>query len=218
MKRIIFLVLLSMAFATVNAQRVDLDKEHFKHRYRRWPNKVLDSSYSTYSVNVKQTATIEKYFKNDPAAAIAIAGRESVATDGHIQVSVNLGDVIVESSGIRNREEVNKDKDGKETGRRKYYWIELVYRFSADVKVTGYKGEELEAYELESKENKETWRSSEYQSYSEAAKYYDNNKLAIRSDFITKKITSELNDLNASLNANYGFTAIAASEILWKLG
>jgi hypothetical protein len=219
MKRILTsLIVLMMSAGALHAQKVDLDKQFFTHKYRTWPNTVLDKAYKTYSVDIRKTVALDVYSNESANERVTIEGRKKVSAGGHIQIIVDLQDLITVSNKVAERTEPIKDQAGKETGKKTYYRVELNYTFAATSTINDYQGTKLNSYTLSARDNSKVWKSSEYDNYTSAAKFYNDNKLEIKTKLISDEINAALNSLNSSLAYEYGYSSSANTEILWKLG
>lgn len=218
MKLILKITTLLLLCSGIYAQRVDLDKFTFNHRYTRLPDNALDPSYTTYSVNVNKTVALDYYSNESVNNMINIQGRKKVNSPGHLQININMEDLMIESSEVKERVEVRKDKDGKETGRSYYYKVEVIYSFQADASVKDYTGKQLRTYALSAYREKKNYSTAEYSKSSDAVNFYNNNKLEIKTQLVSGEINKAISSLNSSLNYNFGYMAITSSEHLWVLG
>jgi len=218
MKRILFSILFFSVLLRLEAQRLDLDKSWFNYSYRVLPNIVLDKSYMTFSVHITKTVALDAYSNESANNLINIEGKKKVSSDEYFDVNVNLGDLIIEQSEVKERIEVNKDKDGKEIGRNYYYHVEVKYSFDASAQVKDYKGKLLMNYGMAGRDTKPVFSSSEFGKYDDAANYYNNNKLEIKTSLVSEQINKALNSLNSSLNQDFGYRVINSREYFWNLG
>jgi hypothetical protein len=200
------------------AQRTDLDKAWFNYTYRHLPSRLLDNSFMTYSVKVEKTVALDMYSNESANSLINIEGRKKVDGKGHFNVVVNLSDLIIESTEVKERVEIHKDKDGKETGRSYYYKVDVTYSFAADAKVTDFKGSQIAVYSLANRSTKRVFSTSEYSSSSDAVNFYNNNKLEIKTQLVKQNIEESLSSLDLSLNNDFGYKTITSREYLWALG
>lgn len=217
MRKTAFLIALLMPLSLI-AQRTDLDKAWFNYSYRHLPARLLDNSFMTYSVKVEKTVALDMYSNESANSLINIEGRKKVEGTGHFNVLVSLSDLIIESTEVKERVEIHKDKDGKETGRSYYYKVDVLYSFAADARVTDFKGAQMASYGLASRSNKRVFSTSEYSKSSDAVNFYNNNKLEIKTQLVRENIEEALSSLNSSLNNDFGYRTIASREYLWALG
>jgi hypothetical protein len=202
----------------LHAQHVDLDRDGFTYRYTRLPDLIIDSTLTTYSINVHKTVALEYYSNESVFGMINIQGMKKVGSSGHILVNINMEDLIIESSDVKERVEIKKDKEGKETGRYYYYKVDVVYSFQAGATIYDHTGKQLTGYNLASYRDKKTYSTSEYSKSSEAINFYNNNKLEIKTQLVSGEIKNAISSLNSSLNYAFGYMAITSNEILWLLG
>lgn len=218
MKKFLSILFTSSFVLSLTAQRLDLDKSWFDHSYRRLPNYVLDPSFKTYSVNIFKTVALDAYSNESANNLIGIEGKKKVDGPAHFAVNVNLNDLIIEKSEVKERVQVHTDKDGKETGRSYYYHVSVIYSFDASAEVKDHSGKRLSYYSLARRDSKKEFKTSEVLKSSDAANYYNNNKLEIKTNLVSEQITSAMQSLNGSLNSDFGFTTIKAREYLWTVG
>jgi hypothetical protein len=218
MKKIFVSIAFFGLFSMMNAQRIDLDREYFGYTYRNLPNVALDKSFKTYSVDVDKTVALDMLSNESANSKINIEGLKKVTGKAHIMVNIRMEDLIIESQKVESRTVVNKDKDGKETGRTTYYWTEAVYSFSASAMVNDFNGYKLKSYVLAIRDTKNVYKTSEYGNSSDAANYYNNNRLEIKAKLVSDQINSALNSLNSSLNHDFGFMVFKTNDNFWTLG
>ncbi len=216
--RKITLLLAAMMPIMLMAQRTDLDKEWFNHTYRHLPSRLMDNSFMTYSVAVEKTVALDLYSNESANNMINIEGRKKVDGPSHFRVSVHLNDLIIESTEVKERVEVHKDKEGKETGRSYYYKVDVIYSFEADAIVTDKAGASLAMYGLAGRSTKKVYSTSEYSKPADASNFYSNNKLEIKTGLIKQNIDEALSSLNKSLNYDFGYKTFTDRELLWALG
>jgi hypothetical protein len=217
MKKLLYLVMAFCLSPVVNAQRIDLDRESYKHNYRHLPYVIIDNSFQTYSVVVDKTAALDMFTTEKANNRFNIEGRKKVTGKAHFQVNIYMGDLIFESSKIENRVEVKKDKDGNETS-RKYYWAEVIYTFEASAEVTDLNGNRLKSYSLEERNKKQTYKTNEFNTSAAASDYYNNNRYEIKSRLAEERINSVVESLGYSLNSDFGYISISWPEKFWTLG
>jgi hypothetical protein len=218
MKNLTLMFALFCLSFTLSSQKVDLDKENYTYPYRRLPDFALDKSFKTYSVNVDKTMALEYYSGENVTNKINIEGLKKVNGNAHININIWLGDLIIESSKVESRVEIHKDKDGKETGRSYYYWVELVYSFEGNAIAKDFKGGTLKTYIPALRSDKLIYKSGEYGNSQDAANYFNNNSLEIKTSLIRQEIDKAMTGLNSTLNNNFGFLSMISYENLWTLG
>lgn len=210
--------LLLLAGNCTFAQKVDLDRYNFQGSYRSLPQKPLDASYKTYSVRVEATSSVKDGFSEmSMRDGVNIDGLKKIPENGHVNIFLLFDDLMIEKADVKERGEEKKDKEGKVTSKTSYYSVEVIYSFAGKATVTDYKGATLGSWVLADRGSKQSFSSTEYATYSEAAKYYNNNKYELRNQFIRQQVTAALQTLSASLNASYGYSAHRDPDILWIL-
>lgn len=217
MKKLFFLTALSFFALLSFGQKVDLDKFNFTFDYRGLPAAPQKPEYKTFSVNVTTTATVRgNYGDTGIEDAINMQGWKKVTgTKGHLIVSVSLEDLMINSSAVTERVDVQKDKDGKETGRKYYYKTDVTYSWAGSAAAADYQGNSLGRTSVGNSSG--TWSSSEYGTRKEAVDYYNNNKYSIRDNLLRKEVGEALTSVNGWLDDNYGYPVRKEYEILWVL-
>lgn len=205
---------LSLTFAAL-AQKVDLDRFNFQFTMRLLPSTPLPEGYNTYNINVAAASSIREVYNDDLVKSnLEIEGLKKTDKQGHITITVNMGDVSLRDPQLKEREEIIKDKDGKETGRRKYYWMEATYSWSANASVADYKGNNLYKTTFANGEAN-TWKGEENENRSSVSDYYNNNRYSIRGGLSSKLATGVVSSLKNELNTLYGYRTYNGYDFLW---
>lgn len=214
MKKTILLVTAIVTASILTAQKVDLDRFNFRYVTRVLPSNPLPEDYKTYQFNIASSASVREVYNDDRIKqTLTINGLKQSDGKSHITINMNLGEVSLKNPELKEREEILKDKDGKETGRKKYYWIEAVYAWSGEVNVTDYKGTKL--YNSVIGVGSTIWKSAENENKATPGDYYNNNKYAIRSSIATTVVTNSMQRLSNELNRMYGYRTATEADILW---
>lgn len=203
--------------SSVYGQKVDLDRYIFTATYRGLPETPLSQEYRTYSYNINSTSSVRNNFTDEQVKnMVTIEGWKKVEGRSHILINLNLEDLAIEGSEVKSREEEIKDKDGKVTGKKTYYYAQAIYSWAGSASLNDYKGNTIiRTYGLADRNNKMTWKSNEYATSSDAANYYNNNKYEIRNALTKEVMTSALNQFQRSLTYKYGFRVVADQDFMW---
>lgn len=219
MKKILTpLALLCICFS-LQAQKVDLDKFSFDFNYRNLPHKPLDAAFKTYTIEVTSSPSVRNAFIDEEAEdMITLEGWKKLSTSekGHVEIKIILNDINIVSSQVSERIEIVKDKEGKETGRKNFYKMIVVYRWKGRVIMSDYKKKTLENISV-GPINNQKWDSEEFNTSEDATEYYTNNLDLIKGELIRKEVTSALRMANENINFNYGYPESKESETLWIL-
>lgn len=204
-----------VAFVLVSfGQKVDLDKFNFTYEYRDLPKVPLNPEYKTFSLKFNATGSVRDNFGGSALEdAVNVQGWKKVDGTGHIIATVTLDDLIINSSQVTERIDIQRDKDGKETSRKYYYKAEASYVWSGKVSVKDYKEAAVGNTSFDGLTS--TWASSEYSTRKEATDYYNNNREEIKGKLLRDKVNTGLSDLTSWMTNNYGFPVRKESEILW---
>jgi hypothetical protein len=216
MKKLLITVSLVTLFFVSFGQKVDLDKFNFTYEYRDLPKVPLNPEYRTFSLKFNATGSVRDNFGGTALEdAVNVQGWKKVTGTGHIVATVTLDDLTINSSQVTERVDIQKDKDGKETGRKYYYKAEMSYVWGGKVVVKDYKEAAVGNTSFDGLTS--SWASSEYSTRKEAADYYNNNREEIKGKLLRDKVNTALSDLGKWMTNNYGFPVRKDAEILWIL-
>src|SRR5690242_9254645 len=165
MKRPLLLYSFTLLTLALSAQKVDLDRFYFTASYIELPRQGLDPSYRTYSVQVGlgELGRMSLH-REDLSQNVVIDGWRRLDGGAHINVDIHIEDVVIESSDIVQREEIIKDKYGKQVGSKMHFATQLTYSFGARLAVTDYKGVSYMNQPLVTRQNKRTFNCTEFDS------------------------------------------------------
>ncbi|MEP7374065.1 MAG: hypothetical protein ABI675_11790 [Chitinophagaceae bacterium] len=202
----------------VFSQKVDLDRFKFTSQFRSLPTILVDSSYHTYHVSVETSRLMQAYLNGmTPEKSVILEGWRMLKKNGHLAIGVKLEDLLPESFSLREREEIIKDRAGKETGRRKLYSQEVTYTFSAFADVSDYKGAHIENIELADRNYKQVYRSPEFAIRTMAEGYFLLNSLAVSEQLYKNCVNRAINYLNTRINNDFGYAVTTITEHMWIL-
>jgi hypothetical protein len=212
----IFFTLLSSM--TVFSQRADLDKYNFNASYIELPKMVVDTSYRTYFVEIDASPALKKDLPEENLEEyVSIEGWKRLSGIGHVKIFTRLEDVFIENVEVKERVEILKDKNGKETGRKSHYYLQMEYTFAAQAKMTDYKGNQLATFNLANRESRQTYNSKEFSSFIEASLYYKFRGLDFPKLIADRAVKKAMNYLSNDLNYNLGFSPRTVTDFLWIL-
>ena len=218
MKRPYYLIFLIVLSSNAWAQKVDLDKFTFTANYRVLPRKPLDSSYHTFDVSIRSSQIVRSAIKgSDLPSQVSILGWKRLNDRAHISVQVRMEDVVIEKTELQQREEILKDKNGKETGRRIWYFQMITYSFAAMADIVDYKGMTLMTLPLASRDYKQNYKCAEFSTTTEANIDYKYSQSIVLNQIIKQTITNAMYDLSNSLTSNFGYQEATVSDYLWVL-
>ena len=200
------------------SQRVDLDRFKFSSQYRSLPAFRLDSSYRTYHVSVESSRLMQGYLSGmSPEKSVILEGWKMLNKNGHLAVQVKLEDLLPQSFSVKEREEIIKDRAGKETGRRKLYSQEVVYTFSAFADITDHKGAHLENIVLADRNYKQVYRSPEFAIRHVAEGYFLINSLTVTEQLYKNCVNRAMNYLTTRINDDFGYAERTVTDNMWIL-
>ncbi|HYF30732.1 MAG TPA: hypothetical protein VD993_06410 [Chitinophagaceae bacterium] len=223
MKKIFYLIALTAfmagcggSAAVSNGDKVDLDKFSFTASYRDLPRNALDTSYHTYSVQIDYGYLTRLSLKRGELEnQVRLEGWRRLPYGAHVQVKIKFEDLIIQSSDVREKEEVIKDKDGKETGKRKYYVVEVGYTFGAQAKITDYKGAFIDEIQLASRDQRRTHYSDNFSSAAEANVYSKIGLVMLQPQLTRQSMNGVLENLSNNLTVNYGYPERTVNDFFW---
>ncbi len=209
-------------FSTISvlfAQKVDLDKHRFKvGGMYDLPADPLAAEYKTYNINYSSNSNTY-YFPTSMLQEVEIQGWKKLpyGTTGHISITFETGALIIDKSEIKEREEIQKDKNGKETGRKKYYTVRFAYTMPV-----GYKIEDIEKKVLHREvgynvNRSGTFASPEFTSYNSAYDYKNNNMRNLMEQFGRELVGQVVNSLSYSLTNNWGLRKYSPEDFFWLM-
>ena len=214
----IFIAALLLPFIAYS-QRVDLDRFKFSSQYRSLPAIRLDSSYRTYHVLVETSRLMRGYLSGiSPEKSVMLEGWRMLKKNGHLAIQVKLEDLLPESFSVTEREEIIKDRAGKETGRRKLYSQEVVYTFSAFADINDHKGAHIENIVLASRNYKQVYRSPEFAIRQIAEGYFMINSLTVSEQLYMNCVNRAMNYLSNRITDDFGFGERTVTDNMWILG
>jgi len=200
------------------SQKVDLDRFKFTTQYRSLPTAGLDTSYHTYKIAIESSRPMRGYLDEmSPASSVFIDGWKRLDRHAHVTIQVKLDDLLPESVSLKEREEIIKDKAGKETSRRKYYWQELIYTFAASADVNDYKGAHIENIVLADRGSKQVYRSPEFEARQTAEGYFMINNYTVTGKLYKDCVTRVMNYLTNRINSDFGYTERTITDQMWIL-
>ncbi len=216
MKKIYFFALLLFP-VVINAQKsVDLDRYRFTVQYRSLPELILDSTYRTYNVEVEGTRLMQSFLQDmSPEKTVLLEGWRKLPQDGHITISIKLGDLLPESVSVKERAETIKNRTGQITGTRIYYSQEVVYSFEATATINDYKGMHIMDQELAGRNYKQTYRSPEFALRVLAEGYFAINSLTVTKDLYRNCVNRAMHNLSDRITNNFGFGETSSNDFMW---
>jgi hypothetical protein len=217
MKKQFIIALTTLLTGLETAQKIDLDRVFVPHQYRDLPSTPLDSTWRTYNVRVEVPSTISNAMSaSSIEERVNLQGWKKVYGGGHAQFTVNFDDLMFDGQKIDQRKEETKNKEGVVTSTRYYYWSTVNYSIGATYSAKDWQSNVLiNRSTISNSATKMEWKSPEFSSYSEAERYFSNNRQAISNKLVKEHMESWLNSLNYSINDKYGFPVSTDQTSLW---
>jgi hypothetical protein len=216
MNTYLYIAVLMLFTFNLNAQKVDLDKYNFQFRFRQLPKNPLPANYRTYTLEIVAPGSIREVFPEEyfDANAKLEGWRRVLNGPSHLMIKYELEDLIFKEVTISEREEVKKDKDGKETGRTTYYKVSAPYSWQGIISVKDLNDSTVFWDKITATS---VWTSRETSTYKEAASYWNNNRADIKNQVLKDVVKENLSATNIHLNASFGFAAVSRNQFLWIL-
>lgn len=217
MRKNLFVAVLLLPLISFS-QRVDLDRFKFSSQYRSLPAVRLDSSYRTYHVSVETSRLMQGYVSGmSPEKSVILEGWRMLNKNGHLAIQVKLEDLLPQSFSVKEREEIVKDRAGKETGRRKLYSQEVVYTFSAFADITDHKGAHIKNIVLADRNYKQVYKSPEFAIRYMAEGYFLVNSLTVTEQLYKNCVNRAMNYLSNRINDDFGYAERTVTDHMWIL-
>lgn len=218
MKHISTFIVAALIATTTFCQRVDLDKYNFNASYIDLPKTVIDTSFKTFFVEFEAGTALKRDLEEmQLEEMVYIDGWKKLTDNGHVKIFTHLDEVFIENVEVKERVEILKDKDGKETGRKSHYYVQLTYSFAAESKVTDHKGNLITTLNLADRNQRQTYNSKEFTTFIEATLYYKFRGIDFPKEIAKRAVRDAVNSLTDNLNYNYGFGTITVSDFFWIL-
>lgn len=200
-------------------KRVDLDRFNFKVQYRALPNIPLDSTYRTYSVSVNYSKLMNPFVPaGDPANTVRLEGWRKLNSDAHVQIRVQMEDLLPESVTVKERVVNIKDRTGKITGTNTQYYQQVIYTVGATAQITDYKGAHIRDEVLSSRNNKLAYNSPEFAIRALAESYFLLNSPTVTRDLFQKAVNNAMHNLSNRITNNFGYAEVTANDNMWVIG
>lgn len=216
MKKLFTLTLSLAILGSIWSQKIDLDRIFVANQYRNLPSTPMDSSWRTYNVRVEVPSTITSAMSTTTIEErVNLQGWKKVYGNGHAQITINFDDLMFDGQKIDQRKEETKNKEGVITATRNYYWSIANYSIGSTYSVKDFKGNILINRSGVGTPSKKEWKSPEFSNYSEAERYFSNNRQAISNNLVKNHMEEWLGNLNNVLNGKYGFPTTTEQTVFW---
>nr|MCU0341947.1 hypothetical protein [Spirosomataceae bacterium] len=238
---VIFLCFTIQAFA----QKVDLDRFSFDYSFLRLPKEYIEPNQRTFGVRVETSKSIGVVTDvGQIYDRINVGGFERVNQNPTVGVEVRFNNFKIMGYEIKERVEEKKDKDGKVTDRKYYYWAEVRFNAEGDYAIMGPRTLDPKKAEAKAKEaeknrflqqanlsdannNKvmsgstgtysQTYKTSEFKNSSDVRDYYRDNQMFIREEITREWVQNTVSTVNRQLADLYGFNEEKGRDHLWIL-
>ncbi|RZL54006.1 MAG: hypothetical protein EOO93_20440 [Pedobacter sp.] len=198
-----------------------MDRAYASYAYTSLPTAPLPAEYKTFNVSAVMNSSTTNISASEIEDRANIAGFQKLEKTAKADLSVYLkfGDFMIDGAEVKERVDIVKDKAGKETSRKYYYWTVITYSFSGSMRLANnVMGKDLQNNVLQSASSKFTHSSQEYVSRAEAAGYWNNNKETIKSQLLTDAVKGRIDHANSVLTSAYGYRQSKYSYLIWFQG
>ncbi|MDR3217893.1 MAG: hypothetical protein LBU22_02780 [Dysgonamonadaceae bacterium] len=214
------LLILSIGFlfsltGIAQTKNVDVDNYYFNCAYRAIPITPLDPLFYYYSVIIKPTASARKnILVSEIADAVFVEGerRADVSTNADLTIELNIGNIVVKSSTVKERTESVKNKDGS-VSTQYYYSVGVVYTFESNF-VIETQDEVLKKSGIFFPEGNLQYNTDEYKTRKEAADFWNNNREVLIADLYRKHSLESADKVSSFASDNYGFPVVRGKDII----
>jgi hypothetical protein len=125
--------------------------------------------------------------------------------------------VIVEGSESKERVEVLKDKNGKQTGSRSHYFVQITYSYAARATVNDYRGNIMQNLTLATRSSKQSWNTAEFNTKAEAEANFRFGIISMTGDIMRQVAGSTCSEISTTLTDYYGYTVRTYNDFMWIL-
>ncbi len=219
MKNVYLAIILIIPVSLSAQKRVDLDRFNFKVQFRSLPDIRLDSAYRTYNVTVSNTKLMEPFMKGlEPEHTVNLEGWRKLPSEGHIQVSIKLQDLLPESVSVKERTVNVTNKSGAITRTNTLYYQEVVYTFAATANITDHKGAHIMDQVLADRGFKQVYTGPEFSVRGLAESYFVINAASVTKDLYRNCVNKAMHYLNRRITDNFGFGEVTVNDNMWVVG
>jgi hypothetical protein len=136
MKKYISIVLCAAVSLATRAQKVDLDKYNFKASVIELPRNYFPAEVRTYASRIAVSGNMQG-FAMAAGDAVTIPGYTMSIENPSVKISGNLSGLRLVSSNVKTRVSESKDKNGKVTSSKTYYFVEARFTGTASYEILG---------------------------------------------------------------------------------
>ncbi len=203
------------------AQLVTVGHESVSVEYYRIPDDPLDPSFTTYSAEVEmrsgellRTGLTEATLENE---YLSLAGYDKLFDRGDVHIEATIGDFNVYGERRGTQQTKSKDKDGKEVVKTQHY-IELRYSQPMAIRVSDKKGKTLIDEYIYHLTDDQTWRSTNYSSFSDVDRYWRSSRTFKLAELQKNRIQQGMKVIKDLINNRLGYPLINENERIEKIG
>jgi hypothetical protein len=210
------IVMSTIVFNHVSAQKVDLDKYRFSiGSMYTLPNDPLPEDYKTFNAKATIGKSIE-LDENTIENKFNIGGwnRLENTAKAHLSIAVSLGNLIIDKSEIKESKSESKDKAGKVTVSYSYT-VTYQYSMGANYKITDYNGKSYSCGSYLKPSG--SFNSDNFSTYSAASNYKNDNNFALRDRFTNELIDRYINQINRDMTSKWGLSTVGSNDHFWLM-
>ena len=198
--------------------QADLDRYSFTAEYHNLPRMGLDTSYKTFSLRTEISQNAAYMLRNEmPEERVTISGWRKLPSNAHIAVTVNMEDIVIADSDVKEKIQIIKDKKGNPVAKKYSYYTEIAYTFDSRFKVSDFRGNQLVSDVLSARNDIRIYRTKDFGSREEALAAFISNIYIVTTSITSLEVNRSMNELNTILNDNFGYTSMTVGDNLWIL-
>lgn len=244
MKKLLLFAVTFFVYSSM-AQKVDLDRFSFDYSYLKLPREYVEPDKRTFGVRVETSKSIGVVTDaNQIYDRINVGGFERVTKNPTVGVEINFNSFKITGYEIKERVEEKKDKEGKVTERKTFYWAEVRFNADGNYAIIGPRALDPKKAEEKAKEVEknrflqqtnlsdgnlskvmsgstgtysQTYKTNEFKNSSDVRDYYRDNQMFIREEITRDWVNNTVSTVNGQLANLYGFNEEKGRDHLWIL-
>lgn len=205
-----FISLILLISSGLIAQKIDLDRVGFTHSSRTLPSNPLPVDMRSYRVSI--VSSLPESINRSKEENFFLSGLRKNQSKGSIDIKFRFDEILINKSTPIERVEVNKDRSGKEIGRKLFYRMEVLYTLAASCIATDPNGRTV----LNNIDNaNRVYNSIEFNNITDAQNFWFNNMSSLKIKMVEDLVNQYTSQITNILNSQIGYAIINTAYILW---